>query len=219
MKECLNCMTITEQYKSLMKKCDYHVTDLAYTESSVLFILESPHKDELRNKYPLSGVAGKQASKMLLGKDISLGEYSKNNRIISIMNVSTVPLQKAAYNGLPDCLSDLYVQLERMRVSPKRKKRSNKYKNVTDLEELIQYNYNKRLYGFLSSANNLKRIVVCGNVADSFYKDFPQRQYLEKNYIINKLPHPARHGWAEYFCCTLCLIRNEIEGENRGQIL
>lgn len=87
----------------------WHVPDLVPANGRdirLLFILESPHVDELETpRRPVVGEAGKSALKFLQGANWagdSLGgfvavEHRAGEGRLAVMNVSTVPLQVAAF--------------------------------------------------------------------------------------------------------------------------
>lgn len=86
-----------------------HVPDLVprgQTDVGLLLVLESPHVEELRAGTPVVGVAGRSALKFLAPSrnGESLGSFVKSRHAvgdyrIAVMNVSNVPLQKAAFAG------------------------------------------------------------------------------------------------------------------------
>lgn len=73
----------------------------------LVFVLESPHIDELRTGIPLSGSTGKSALKFLnpngqppeaLGPFVA-SLHARGDFRIAIINASPVPLQEKAFNG------------------------------------------------------------------------------------------------------------------------
>jgi len=108
----------------------YYVPDLIGSECKVLFILESPHTDEIIHKHPLAGSSGLNLSKGLI--DAGLNEIANANgnylpfgcwlqenintsigKKFGIMNVCNFPMQSEAYS----CGKEIYVKdsLERLR--------------------------------------------------------------------------------------------------------
>lgn len=73
----------------------------------VLFLVESPHFDELDRRYPLAGITGRDALAVLESRkrnSISLGEVVKRkidagDSRVAIVNISTVPLQEEAFKS------------------------------------------------------------------------------------------------------------------------
>lgn len=84
-------------------KDKYYVKDCFGSDAAkVLFILESPHIDEIRHKYPAAGKTGDVMSQVLLDNFMcSFGELlnraDPSTEPYGIMNVSQIPLQLSAY--------------------------------------------------------------------------------------------------------------------------
>lgn len=76
----------------------------------VIFLLESPHRDEIRCGYPLAGRSGRRmTSDLVCGHQLAqvdagtpLGRLVRDNQInwLAVMNVSCLPLQKEAYRDV-----------------------------------------------------------------------------------------------------------------------
>lgn len=68
-----------------------------------IFILESPHKAEIRKKCPAAGTAGKAMARFLLGnREEALGEIILNGKTgnkYGIVNVCQLPMQAGAYDS------------------------------------------------------------------------------------------------------------------------
>ncbi|MBW9120783.1 hypothetical protein JNB63_11825 [Microbacterium trichothecenolyticum] len=97
-----------EQYLRAGTSSAWHVPDLVPTEPAqirLLFVLESPHVDELDVGRPVVGGAGKSALRFLQGVNwagASLGEFVVGKHALrdgrlAVMNVSTIPLQREAF--------------------------------------------------------------------------------------------------------------------------
>lgn len=73
----------------------------------VLFLVESPHSDELDRRHPLAGITGRDALAVLESRkrdSVSLGQVVKQmidagDGRLAIVNVSTVPLQAEAFTS------------------------------------------------------------------------------------------------------------------------
>lgn len=71
----------------------------------LVFILESPHSDELVARHPVAGATGRSALAFLRSQPVgtdSLGEVVKKNHSardprVAILNIATVPLQEKAF--------------------------------------------------------------------------------------------------------------------------
>lgn len=86
-------------FKKYLKDKEYHVKDTIPKNMEVLFILESPHNEEIKQKLPLCGPTGelvtnffKIKSQKPFGELVS-DNMNKGSARIGIMNVSKVPLQ------------------------------------------------------------------------------------------------------------------------------
>ena len=94
----------------------YVVPDIPKAEDcsavKIVFLVESPHTEEVRDRYPLAGSSGCNVTKDLifdhdLGEGLAdeyrnapIGSLAKAKiSWLSIMNVSLLPLQKSAYNN------------------------------------------------------------------------------------------------------------------------
>ncbi|MCC4819176.1 hypothetical protein BCU85_21445 [Vibrio lentus] len=92
----------------------FQIEDLSHLNSDVIFILESPHIQELKVGYPAAGETGVNMSKVLFNCEQPLGELIKNRAILpiqlSILNCSRIPLQSTCYVGeqLPPRLVDFF---------------------------------------------------------------------------------------------------------------
>gem|GEM_PF-5098857 len=98
--------TLVRGYESLKGK--YLVPDFPLDMSAVkyIFILESPHKDELKHGCPAAGYTGRNMSAKLFGPKLPpLGRMIRDNdpacRSFGIMNVCPVPMQGSAYKAAP----------------------------------------------------------------------------------------------------------------------
>lgn len=80
------------------------VDNIINEKSKIALILESPHKNEICEGYPLAGLAGKEISKYLIEEsNLPFGEEVKKGSLIdkvSILNVSKFPLQSSALSFL-----------------------------------------------------------------------------------------------------------------------
>lgn len=168
-------------YESLK---DYFVGDLVYEETQVVFVLESPHTQEVKNGYPVAGKSGNDMSKVLFGLDESFGKliYEHSIKNIAIVNVSNYPLQKSAYKN-PQMIE--LEQFEKIRQNPKLRKYDKDGINAV-LKPMMD-NFSKRL-----SIHKDKKIVLCGNFAQAAFDSvLDETQFKE----ILRVPHPSFNNW------------------------
>lgn len=163
---------------------NYFVSDLLYEDTKIIFILESPHIQEVKNGYALAGRSGNDVSKILFGIDESFGKLIIEQRVknIGILNISNYPLQKSAYFNSPPRIVDYF---EKIRQNP----RPNKYqdKNLSLILNKMLSNFKSRL-----EVHKDKKIVLCGNFAQrAFESVFSESEFK----AVIKVPHPSFNNW------------------------
>lgn len=185
-----------------------------------LFILESPHTDEVIKEHPLAGDSGKAVTKFLLGKDekqafgeIVRDSYSSeaaaakransqlNNKKIAIVNVSNVPLQVIEANK--EATKDIVGLLESIR------KNSIAQDNFGSVDLFKKFKTKLATYCDCKKFNDEATIVVCGEFAKKYFNkfllgdknlkietntDLLQRICDDKIQILY-VPHPSRNQW------------------------
>lgn len=109
----------------------------AFRDIKIVFLVESPHRKEIRDGHPLAGSSGLNVTKNLIFSPIlhdtlitrklndndrrtSIGRLVKGNKIpcLSIMNVSLLPLHKRAYDsteGSSNKMRTLWCALEEIK--------------------------------------------------------------------------------------------------------
>ncbi len=165
---------------------DYFVDDLIDEDSKIIFVLESPHTDEVKNGYPVAGKSGKDISKVLFGLSEPFGKllYEKKITNIGIVNVSNYPLQKSAYKNQDLKTIEFF---EQIRQNPKTRKYDKNSINPT---------INKIMIDFKNRITTCrdKKVVLCGNFAQNAF-DF----WLDENEFkdILRVPHPSFNNWTK----------------------
>ena len=168
-------------YESLK---DYFVDDLVYENSEIVFVLESPHTQEVKNGYPVAGKSGNDMSKVLFGLDEAFGKliYEQTIKNIAIINVSNYPLQKSAYQN-PQ-MRELE-QFEKIRQNPRLRKYDKD--GINAVVKPMMEDFSKRL-----SKHKDEKIVLCGNFAmAAFDSVLNETQFKE----ILRVPHPSFNNW------------------------
>ncbi len=146
-----------------------------------LFILESPHTDEVIKEHPLAGDSGKAVTKFLFGDKTSIpfGKLVKLNsdllefKHIAIMNVSNVPLQTV--KGYNDDYASLADYLEALR-DPKANEETAGFDCLLKLFE-------DSLKNILKACERIKRkphIFVCGQMAVNYFEKASQKKSSSK---------------------------------------
>lgn len=188
---------------------NFLVPDLIISPVSirVIFILESPHTNELVHKHPLAGQAGvrlvnilkKQGFLNAFNCEQPLGCQIKNLKYfqLAIINASILPMSLSAY---PSCLSekDLLIVERLNKIKDKLEKKNLKENFVpkSKIENFLISNLSLRLTKILQqSTNHAIFIVPCGNVAAHIlsvcHLSFPNLQ------IISNFPHPSSRKYQQ----------------------
>ena len=163
---------------------DYFVDDLIYEETQVLFVLESPHNEEVKQGYPVAGKSGKDMSKILFDDLEPLGKLISERKVrnLGIINVSNFPLQMSAYED--ETLDSDMEFFEKIRQNPKLRKN---HSPVNIVVSKIMDNFKARLI-----PHKDKKIVLCGKFAEaSFDSVFNSLSFKE----VLRVPHPSFNQW------------------------
>lgn len=163
---------------------NYFVDDLIYEETEVLFVLESPHNEEVKMHYPVAGKSGRDMSKVLFQKDEALGKliYERSVKNLGIINISNYPLQHSAYEN-PD-LKEIEF-FEKIRQNPKLRKHDKLGINASVSK--IMDDFKSRLVHHKD-----KKLILCGNFAqDAFDSVFHEMNFKE----VLRVPHPSFNQW------------------------
>ena len=168
-------------YESLK---DYFVNDLVYDEMRVVFVLESPHTQEVKNGYPVAGKSGNDMSKVLFGLDEAFGKliYEQIIKNIAIVNVCNYPLQKSAYKN--HLMRELE-QFEKIRQNPKLRKYDKD--GINAVVKPMMDDFSKRL-----SKHKDKKIVLCGNFAQAAFESVLDESQFKETL---RVPHPSFNNW------------------------
>ncbi len=187
------------------------IPDIVPPTATLLFILESPHKEELQHGYPASGRTGREMSKIILGRtDIPLSLIIKcpcissclntfNMNHAGIMNISTSPLQESCYSGQFSNRKPLNMNaLNYVRKDLQKVYRTNRKTFLDPQHESAQnqifLDFQKRL-DYVINKNNISKIVPCGHFASYFFNLYCNESTSMANItIINNVPHPAVTG-------------------------
>lgn len=167
------------------------VKEFLYKDSQYIFIVESPHKEEVKNGYVVAGSSGKSISNVLGFGDEALGTLLDKNEIsnISVLNVSRVPLQKI--DEFTTEYSDSIEDLNVVRDDPKAfNNRDNK--NINKFECLVLSDFKERMNNIHFNSDG-KMIIVFGNFAEYYLKKIIKD--IELKCDIKSLPHPSYNKW------------------------
>ncbi|MCD4818664.1 MAG: hypothetical protein K8S23_08220 [Candidatus Cloacimonetes bacterium] len=211
---CNNINQQNELQQLFSQNISLKVNDIFGNDFKIIFILESPEKDEVIASLPAVGSTGLEMAKKLLnigGK--GLGELIDNNignaKYFSIINVCNYPLQcreiteyiriSIANSKKPN------VRLNNLLKS----KNNNKYNRDTDKEKcfgLIKNIFDDFTFRISSQINNDLLFIPCGKFANSFFEKVLLSTDLnlsddKKNEIYpewaRNIPHPSYNGWSK----------------------
>lgn len=168
-------------YESLK---DYFVSDLVYDDSEVVFVLESPHTEEVKNGYPVAGKSGKDMSKILFGLDEAFGKliYEQKVTKIAIVNVCNYPLQKSAYKNYDSVELEKF---EKIRQNPKLRKYDKE--GLNPVLKTMMDDFASRVL-----KHKDKKIVLCGNFAQNCFENYLNADDFQN---ILYVPHPSFNNW------------------------
>ena len=195
-----------QQYEQIIDELSetFAVKSFITDRSDFIFILESPHIQELKYGIPVAGQSGSTMSKNLFGEQYTkpLGllvkinfEQNKNRKTlnkIGLLNVSEIPMQRKAYQNVEVITRyrTFFDHLETIR--------SNSHKlhfsqpEINDLYHVLMKRFEERLKLLLDRTCT---IVPCGRVAQRFFQNASIKG--ERWQIIHDVPHPSYHSWSQ----------------------
>lgn len=185
--------------EQLSKK--YRVKPIIPDTASFIFILESPHIQELKHSAPVAGSSGKTMASVLLDQTVEkpLGLLVKENaeagfpdrtlNRIGIMNVSNIPLQKKAYDLFDVKQNEFFFDLlEKIRTTNERTVYS--IPEMNDLQTALLQKFNEHL---MQIRGRTCTLVPCGRFAQKFVR---LSTVTDDNWnIMYDVPHPSYNSW------------------------
>lgn len=150
---------------------EYKIEDIMCNGiSRYIFVLESPHNDEVDNRFPVAGQSGIDMARFIgiNSSDMSLGEYCKNNldKGISIINVSSAPLQKV--NILTEeSYKELISKVNNLIRLGYKSYGSHNEEEINKIEKFILKDFQNRLNKLI--INDETKIIVCGKFAENYF--------------------------------------------------
>lgn len=199
--------------KSFFKEAKtlYSVKDITDAHTKMIFILESPHKEEIKAGVPLAGLSGRSMAKELFGREdiLPMGKLLKQyisedkETIYGIVNVCPFPLQLSAFPdaAFVESFKDEIKMAEAVRVSSAK---VFKDKDKETFDHLLLEDFGDRL---LAAAKEDTMIVPCGKFAEKYVNKIPS---LDKLNIIYGVPHPSYNSWSrERYKDVIHKIREE----------
>ncbi len=164
---------------------DYFVDDLIYEDTKVLFVLESPHNEEVKQGYPVAGKSGKDMTRVVFGGGDALGKliFEKKVQKLGILNVSNYPLQMSAYDDAK--MEDAMVFFEKIRQNPRLRK--NKMLSINKVINTMMNSFKTRL-----TSHTDKTIILCGKFAEASFDNVVNEANFKE---VLRVPHPSFNQW------------------------
>jgi len=180
---------ILTEWESLEKICG--VPDIMSDRTTVLFILESPHIEEVRAKIPAVGRSGREMTKVLFNGRIHepMGEYlSVHNGHVGLCNVSSLPLQEKAYHrlckhehaGLTNALAAV-------------RNNWNKRGNFTPILQQVEDVMFAKFMQKIVHCSSAQVLIPCGKFAQ-YYTRKASNVFKGKE-VVWDIPHPSHSWW------------------------
>lgn len=192
-----------QDFKAFLTHCEHHkikvddlVDHLEPGEPCCVFLLESPHIQEVKQQVPVAGASGRTMSRALLGCDRPLGLLVGSEREaypllkrIGLMNVCQVPMRKTAYRlderrGFDYILS----VLKKLRTNTRFAAHLNPA--LVTVRSLILADLEKRM---LRLTGHRCLFIPCGLLATVYLQRVSVKG--EGWSFIWGMPHPARNRW------------------------
>ena len=186
----------------------YEVADLINGGMDYLFILESPHKAEINNGYPVAGGSGREMTKFIYPQKDNkpLGELVYNKEEyeeeyqgldkFSLMNTAPAPMQANALKDydLSSAEKRIVEILEKLRVNYEAKRHRKQAWN--QVKEALIDNFRLRLDHILAQYQP-NYLIPCGKLAQN-YLQLVNDNLTNTVEIIADIPHPSRNQWHHY---------------------
>lgn len=195
-------MSLLEYYnKNIIQGFDkYHVQDLNIENAKVVFLLESGHKDEVKNKMPLCGTSGSNFSEKLFDCKIAFGLWKERPKTIGILESSPFPLQKLTYEeyfeeeDYPVNKKNInqiscFEELRRIvyDINPEQRRDLINYVQLLPneiVETKLYKDYANRIDRLFSN-KKVETIVVCGIFAQRFFNSYLSQHKLDISKITS----------------------------------
>ncbi|MFD1675182.1 hypothetical protein [Alicyclobacillus fodiniaquatilis] len=182
---------------------NYEVQDIILPTSTCIFLLESPHRQEVRYKAPVAGSSGATMSKHIFGSEYAkfpLGLMVKKNALektnrprlngIGLLNVCNVPLQRSAYEhpALTERLRDWFDAMEYVRTNNQKDTFADARQQ--EVQTLLVQQLKDKLQMF---SHRSMTLIPCGRFAQKFLRLTGLSDPLWQ--VIDDVPHPSYNSW------------------------
>lgn len=192
-------MNVTDYLSEIHQQ--WHVPDLVAPSGTaeLVFVFESPHVEELKARLPVAGAAGKSALRFLLPgapQGMSLGRFVHQRQEagddrIAIVNVSNVPMQKAAFveSEPPDIGEGEWTLIRRVRQSTARSVSAMRVAETRAVSEHLVDGLRHRLSRIDTGSDG--RVVAAG----AFAQRMVAAAFPDLRPGPFHVPHPSFNNW------------------------
>lgn len=207
-------------------RSNYLIDDVIGNYCKILFILESPDRNEIICKYPAAGDTGISMSKIIFNSnipkcqismkgsydEIPLGKVmheNKSNCVFGIMNCCQIPMQSSPY-----CYNLKYSHfLESLNTIRKTKLNVKKRhcQLTQNIDNAIASDFNIRIASYLNT-KTICLIIPCGPMATYFLNKY-LTSFPCTISVVPNIPHPAYNNWfkaknSSYIAAMMARINN-----------
>lgn len=215
------------QIQAMLTRLGEHhtVSDILLPSSTCIFILESPHVQELKYGAPVAGASGATMSKHLFGPEYArfpLGRLVKKNadevknkprlNRVGLLNVCNVPLQGSAYREawVQQEFGEWLNDLATLRSSNQRDDYGNPRLNA--IQAVLLDSLREKLLTLQSRSCTL---VPCGRFAQKFFR---LAQVSSPNWqVIHGVPHPSYNSWDRpQYANVVARVRDTLKFQTFG---
>lgn len=191
---------------------NYEVPDVVRDSAKLLFILESPHVQELRFRTPVSGSSGASMSRHLFGAQyakLPLGPLVREGVVspsekIALMNVLSVPLQESAYRAgahqestttprpTPVAAREEFAAWFEAMETVRSSNNTENYRNprARVVQDALRASLQEKLEQLV---HRELTIIPCGKFASKFFRLSDVTSPLWR--VIEDVPHPSYNSW------------------------
>lgn len=180
----------------------FYVDSIVTEQSKLVFVLESPHIQEVKYGAPVSGASGATMSKHLFGEGYNkpLGRLIKKNvdeakgspalDSIGLMNICGIPMQPKAYQDQD--ITERYKHFFDVMAGIRQNNHKDLFKNESWnlMQEVILDRFRTRLQNHVDHPCTM---VPCGRFAQKFFRIAGVKS--ENWHVIEEVPHPSYNSW------------------------
>jgi len=162
----------------------YVVDDIINEDTKIIFVLESPHTQEVKNGYPVAGKSGVDMSMVLFSISEPFGRLVHDGELrgFGLLNVSNIPLQKSAYDNSNAKVLEFF---QSIRQNPRPRKNPKSGINLV-IEKMLD-NFKHRL-----KKHKDKKIVLCGRFVEAAFDTVLREDDFA---AVLRVPHPSFNNW------------------------